>query len=185
MFKIFQFIGKFLKIFFFGIVPFILLAGGSKGDVDRFKVESGTYSFSFNGELSFRLEGVATFENRIEVDKFGDTINKLLLRFTSIDDLEMQKLEFIIASNTKKHHGVSVGVHKIKNLDCLFNSFNGVYGFADLGSVSELPFFIKSGDINITESYSNHVDGKLQVQLENANGESLNVKGPFIADIKV
>lgn len=185
MLKIFQFIGKSLKMFFFGIVPFFLLAGGSKNDVDTLKVENGTYSFTINGQLSFQLKGLATFENSIEEDKFGNSINKLLLNFTSGDNMKMQNLEFIIASKTKKHHGVPVGVHKIKNLDRLLNKFSGVYGFADLGSISELPFFIKSGDIIITEYYSDHVDGRLEVQLENANGESLNVKGFFNADIKV
>ncbi|TDS18813.1 hypothetical protein DFQ03_0523 [Maribacter caenipelagi] len=185
MLKLIQFSGKFLKIFFFGIIPFILLSGGSKGDVDYLRIEKGTCSFNVEGNINFHLDGLATFTNVTEQDKFGNTTDKLLLSFTSGTDGEIQTLEFIIAAKSKKHHGVTLGVHRIKNLDRLLNRFSGVYGFADLGSVSELPFFIKSGDIIITEIFSNKVDGKLEVQLENANGETLNVEGSFNADIKV
>ncbi|WP_405399854.1 hypothetical protein [Maribacter sp. Asnod2-G09] len=185
MFKIIQFIAKFLKIFFFGIMPFILLSGGSKGDLESIRVDKGTCSFKVDGERSFHLDGKATFTKKIEQDKFGNTIDNLLLSFTSVDGGEKQTLEFIIASTEKMNNGIPVGVHKIKNLDRLLNKFNGVYGFADLGGISELPFFIKSGDVIITESFSNNVDGKLEVQLENANGESLNIQGSFKADIKV
>ena len=185
MFKIIQFIAKFLKIFFFGIVPFILLSGGTKSDFESTRVEKGTCSFNIDGELSFHLNGIATFTKEIEEDKFGNTIDKLLLNFSSGNDRKKQTLEFIIASNTKMSHDVPVGVHKIKNLDRLLNKFNGVYGFADLGGISELPFFIKSGDITITESFSNKVNGKLEVQLKNADGESLNVEGFFNAEIKI
>lgn len=185
MFKIIQFIAKFLKIFFFGIIPFLLLSGGSKGDLESVKVEKGTCSFNIESELSFHLNGKATFSNKIEQDKLGNTIDNLLLSFTSVNGGEKQTLEFIIASRTKVNHGIPVGVYKVKNLDRLLNKFDGVYGFADFGGISELPFFIRSGDVTIIESFSNNVNGKLEVQLENANGESLNVQGSFNADIKV
>ncbi|MDO6470878.1 hypothetical protein [Maribacter sp. 1_MG-2023] len=185
MSKIIQFIAKFLKVFFFGIIPFILLSGGSKYDLESIKVEKGTCSFNVDGVTSFHLEGKATFTKKIEQDKFGNTIDNLLLSFTSVDGGEKQTLEFIIASTKKMDNGIPVGVYKIKHLDRLLNKFNGVYGFADLSGISELPFFIKSGDVIITENFSNNVDGKLEVELENANGESLNVEGSFNADIKV
>ena len=185
MFKIIQFIAKFLKIFFFGIMPFVLLSGGSKSDFESIKVEKGVCSFNIDGERNFHLNGKATFSKKIEQDRFGNTIDKLLLSFISINEGEKQTLEFIIASETKMNHGIPVGIHKIKNLDRLLHKFNGVYGFADFGGISELPFFIKSGDVTIIECFSNNVNGKLEVQLENANGESLNVEGSFNADIKV
>lgn len=185
MFKIIQFIAKFLKILFFGIMPFILLSGGSKVNLESSEVDKGTCSFNIDGEINFYLNGKATFTKEIEQDKFGNTIDNLLLSFTSVNGGEKQTLEFIIAYTAKVNHDMPVGVHRIKNLDRLLNKFNGVYGFADLGGISELPFFIKSGDVTISESFSNNVDGKLEVQLENANGESLNVQGSFNADIKV
>ena len=180
-----RFINKSFKMFCFGFIPLMLLAGGSKEDFDTSSLDNGTCSFNVEGQLSFHLNGAATFENKTEEDRFGNKTNKLLLRFKSCNDKEMQTLEFIIASNIKGKFGVQAGKHKIKDLNHLISNFNGVYGFADLGNVSELPFFIKSGDIIITESFSNKVDGKLEVQLVNAEGELLKIKGSFNADIKV
>jgi len=179
-----RFINKSFKMFCFGFIPLMLLAGTSKENFDTPRLDNGTCSFKVDGELSFNLNGAATFENKTEVDRLGYKTNKLLLHFTSCNDKEMQILEFIIASDKVDKLDVQIGKHKIKDLNHLINNFNGVYGFADLGSVSELPFFIDSGDITITEFFSNNVDGKLEVQLVNAEGVFLKIKGSFNADIK-
>ncbi|VXB57713.1 hypothetical protein [Maribacter litoralis] len=180
-----RFVGKSLKLICFGIVPFMLLASGAKSEIGNASLENGTCSFNIGGSSSFHIDGSASFKRITELDKFGNKADKLVLSFTDCDAGKKHNLEFIIASDYKKTKGVPTGKHKIKNIHCLINSFNGVYGFADLKEVSELPFFIKSGDIIITESISNKVDGKLEVQLENANGESLKVQGVFKAGIKV
>ncbi|WP_157486416.1 hypothetical protein [Maribacter forsetii] len=179
------FVGKSFKTFLFGIIPFMLLAGGSKENYEKSRLDNGSYSFNVEGKLNFHLDGAAAFQSRTEVDKLGHRTDKLLLSFTTCNDEREQTLEFIIASKAKGKRGIQAGKHKIKSINRLMNSFSGVYGFADLGSVSELPFFIKSGDITITESFSNIVDGKLEVQLENAEGEVLLINGSFNADIKV
>ncbi|WP_405411226.1 hypothetical protein [Maribacter sp. Asnod1-A12] len=180
-----RFIGKSLKVMCFGIVPFILLSSGSKGDLINQNLEKGTCSFNIVGISNFHIDGAATFQSKTEKDKFGNTIETFSLSFIAQEGTQHQVIEFIIASESNGSDDVLIGVHKIKNVDRLINSFNGVYGFADLGGESELPFFIKSGDIIITESFSNNVDGKLEVQLVNANGDSLKVKGFFNALVKV
>ncbi|SIQ08881.1 hypothetical protein [Maribacter ulvicola] len=185
MLYIIQILGKPLKMFCFGFIPLILLAGASKRDFEKLRLDKGTCSFNIDGKLSFHLNGVANFQNKTEVDKFGNKTDKLLLIFNTCDDKKIQTLEFVIASKAKGSQGLPEGKYKIKNLNRLMNNFSGVYGFADLREVSELPFFIKSGDIIITESFSNKVDGKLEVQLQNAEGELLNVKGSFNAAVKV
>lgn len=185
MLKMIQVLGKSLKMFCFGVIPFILVSGGSKCDVNNSIIEIGTCSFNVDGSLSFHIDGAAIFTSSIEEDKDGNKVDKLLLNFTTCGVDQIQKFEFVIANNKKKQHGVPAGVYKIKKLDHLINNFRGVYGFADLAGVSELPYFVKSGDITITENYTDNVGGKLEVQLENANGESLKVKGSFSADLKI
>lgn len=181
----FRFVGKFLKLVCFGIVPFMLLSGGSKVGVTNNKLDDGTCSFSIIGSTNFHIDGFASFKRITEPDNFGNIADKLVLSFSDCDTNKMHNLEIVIASTNTDDVGVSVGKHKIKNIHCLINRFSGVYGFADLSEVGELPFFVKSGDVIIKESISNKVDGNLEVQLENANGESLNVKGSFNALIKV
>jgi len=170
---------------FFGFIPLFLLTGSGKADVVESNLDNGTYHFSISGTLNSEIDGRATFQNRIEVDGFGEKVHKLFLNFGSDESKVIHTIEFIIASRKGLQRGVSKGVYKIKNLDRLINKFNGVYGIADLGGFSELPFFIKTGEINILESYSDEVDGSLEVQFINANGETLNIEGFFNADLKV
>ena len=185
MLKMIRFLGKSVKVFCFGVIPFVLVSGGSKSVSDNSSLELGTCSFNVDGNLSFHIDGGAIFENSTEEDKHGNKVDKLVLNFTTCGANQIQQLEFVIANNKIEQGGVQSGIYKIKKLDHLINSFRGVYGFADLATVSELPYFVKSGDITITENYADNVGGKLEVQLENANGESLNVKGSFSADIKI
>lgn len=183
--SIIRFIYKSFKIVCFWFVPFILLAGGSKADFETSSLRDGTCSFDIEGKMSFHLDGIATFENSIEEDKFCNTTEKLLLRFVTCDDAQLQTLEFIIASKKKGNYGVQSGTYSVQNIDRLMKSFSGVFGFADMGGLSELPFFVKSGNIIIADSYANMIDGRLEVQLENTKGEALYINGSFNAEIKV
>ncbi|MEP2236969.1 MAG: hypothetical protein ABJI22_01335 [Maribacter sp.] len=179
-----KFVSKAFKIFCFGFVPLMLLAGGSKRNFENSKLDRGTCSFDIEGQSSFHLDGSATFQSKSEVDRFGNKTDKLVLSFITCGERQNQNLEFVIASKTYRNSGVQPGRYEIKSINRLMNNFSGVYGFADMGNISELPFFIKSGSLIITENISNKVDGKLEIRLVNTEGEFLKIKGSFNADIK-
>ena len=171
---------KSLKLFFFGFIPLFLLSSGSKPTVDYSALKSGSCKFNVTGKYNLSIEGVATFQNSVDEDELGNRRNKLMLNFVPNGNVEVQTIEFVIAQNE-----MLTGFYRIKTLNGFINGFDGVYGFADIAGANELPFFIKTGGVRIHKSYDDAIDGSLEVQFKNANGESLNIKGSFSADIKI
>jgi hypothetical protein len=173
-------VGKSTKLFFFGFIPFFLFYSGSKPTVDYPALKSGSFQFSVTGKYNLKIKGVATFQYGAEEDELGNRRNKLMLNFVPNGNAEVQTIEFVIAQNE-----MLTGYYRIKTLNGLINGFDGVYGFADIDGLNELPFFIKTGGVRIIKNYNDAIDGSLEVQFKNANEESLNIKGSFIADIKI
>jgi hypothetical protein len=173
-------VGKSLKLFFFGFIPLLLLSSGSKPTADYSALKSGSCQLNVSGKYNLNIEGVATFHSSVHEDELGNRRNKLMLNFVPNDNVEVQTIEFVIAQNE-----MLTGFYRIKTLNGLINGFDGVYGFADIDGSNELPFFIKTGGVRIHKNYEDAIDGSLEVQFKNANGESLNIKGSFSADIKI
>ena len=171
---------KSLKLFFFGFIPLFLLSSGSKPTVDYSALKSGSCKFNVTGKYNLSIEGVATFQNIVDEDELGNRRNKLMLNFVPNGNVEVQTIEFVIAQNE-----MLTGFYRIKTLNGFINGFDGVYGFADISGANELPFFIKTGGVRIHESYEDAINGSLEVQFKNANGESLNIKGSFSAVTKI
>ena len=178
-------LGKSLKLFFFGFIPLFLLSSGSKPILDYPALNSGSCNFNVTGKYNFKIEGIASFQNRIQKDERGNNHNKLILNFVQNNNDKVQTIEFVIASNKITQNKRFTGYYRIKTLNGLINGFDGVYGFADVNGLNELPFFIKTGGIIIIKNHEDTIDGNLEVQFKNANGESLNIKGSFSADIKL
>jgi hypothetical protein len=178
-------VGKSLKLFFFGFIPLFLLSSGSTPMVDYPALKSGWCQFNVTGKYNLKIEGAATFQNSVEEDEWGKSRNKLTLNFVPNGNAKVQTIEFIIASNKIAQNKMITGFYKIKTLNGLINGFDGVYGFADVNGSNELPFFIKTGSVTILKNHDNAIDGGLEVQFKNANGESLNIKGSFNADVKI
>lgn len=173
-------VGKSLKLFFFGFIPLFLFSSGSKATVDYPALKSGSCQFNVTGKYNLKIEGVATFQYSAEEDELGNRRNKLMLNFVPNGNAEVQTIEFVIAQNE-----MLTGFYRIKTLNGLINGFDGVYGFADMDGPNELPFFIKTGGVRIIKNYNDAIDGSLEVQFKNANGESLNIKGSFSAVTKI
>tara|TARA_R110002051_G_C8698331_1_gene494017 strand:+ start:648 stop:1196 length:549 start_codon:yes stop_codon:yes gene_type:complete len=178
-------LGKSLKLFFFGFIPLFLLSSGSKPTLEYPALKSGSCNFNVTGKYNFKIEGIASFENNIQLDERGNNHNELILNFVTNNNDKVQTIGFVIASNKIAQKKTFTGFYRIKTLNGLINGFDGVYGFADVNGLNELPFFIKTGGIIIIKNHEDTIDGNLEVQFKNANGESLNIKGSFSADIKL
>ncbi|MEH6746046.1 MAG: hypothetical protein V7670_04335 [Maribacter arcticus] len=178
-------VGKYIKLFFFGFIPLFLFSSGSKPTVDYPALKSGSCQFNVTGKYNLIIDGVVSFHNSEEEDEWGNSRNNLILNFVPNGNAEVQTIEFVIASNRIAQDKIVTGYYRIKTLNGLINGFEGVYGFADIDGSNGLPFFIKTGGVRILKNHKDSIDGSLEVQFENANGEFLNIKGSFIADIKI
>ena len=177
-------VGKSLRLIFFGFIPLFLLSNSSPTVVYP-AIKSGSCKFNVTGKYNLKIEGVASFQNMIEEREWGSDYNKLILNFVSNGNAEIQTIEFVIASNRITKSKKVSGYYGIKTLNGLIDGFEGVYGFADINRFNDLPFFIKTGGIRIFKNNDDTIDGSLEVQFKNANGESLNIKGSFIAELKI
>ena len=173
-----QLINKSLRILFFGVTPLFLIASGSKTEKIYPNLKSGVYQFELSGLVNQNIIGEASFKNVIETDLLGKEVNSLELSFISKDN---SHIEFIICPKSIGLNGIKSGVYKIKNLNQLIHRFNGVYGFADMSELSELPFFVKTGSITVDNNLGEVIVGSLEVKLENANKEPLYINGFFNA----
>lgn len=173
---------KSLKFFFFGITPFFLIASGSNVDTKNIDIECGEYNFEISGLVDYKSIGEAFFRTILEEDVLGNHDKSYGLSFKSEANLETELIEFIISPNSIGVDGILSGTYKIKNINQLIHHFDGVYGFADLKGFSELPFFVSKGSITIDDNFNEGIAGSLNVILENANNESLHIKGFFNAN---
>jgi len=174
-------IGKSLRMVFFGIIPLLLIGSGANTDSAYTKLENGVYQFKFSGLVNYSCTGMASFQNKVKKDVLGNNIISLELSFKSRCNSDLELIEFIISPKSIGANGISAGIYKIKNLEQLINRFNGIYGFADLRSLNELPFFVKNGSITVNEIKADRVVGSLKIRFENADEESLYIQGSFNA----
>lgn len=134
-------IGKYLKLFFFGFIPLFLLSSGSKPILDYPAIKSGACKFNVTGKYNLKIEGIASFQNSLEEDVWGNSHNRLTLNFVPNGNAEVQTIEFIIASNKIAENEIFTGSYRSKTLNGLFHGFDGVYDFTDINGSNEFPFF--------------------------------------------
>ncbi len=177
----FQIASKSLRLFIFGVIPLFLPASGSTEYIDRPLLEKGTYQFEVSGKITQNLHGMASFQPIAQEDGQGEFYNGLKLNFESNSDSDKHIIAFAVSQKSGENNFLT-GIYKIKNVEQLFHSFEGVYGFVDLGRQNELPFFVNEGNIAILEKSYDGLVGSLEVKFKNADGEILNVKGFFNAN---
>ena len=167
---------KSLRILVFGITPLFLIASVSKEHENVKTLEKGTYECEVSGVINGKVNGLAFFKIVEQHHDSGEISQKLELSFKTEEFEENTLIQFELSNKPERK-----GVYKIKNLERLFNGLDGVYGYADLGKQSELPYFASEGSITILENDSNVLRGNLDVRFRNADNEALTLKGFFNA----
>ena len=141
----------------------------------------GKYAFQSTGDLSQYLDGKVNFESLIQIDDSRHSTSILKLKLDSEENGLPHTVEFLISQeNTNKP--VSKGSYLIsQDPNGFLNNFDGVFGFANINSLGELPFFAKSGEVRLDFVDDFMVKGMLNVNLRNGNGKSINLEGDFVA----
>lgn len=139
------------------------------------------YTIEVSGGLSDHLSGVIDFESTIETTSKGIPFSTLNLKFDSSEEASHHSFEFLIAKENRNRI-LEVGTYKIiSNKKGLLNYFDGVIGYVNIDTLGELPLFAKTGKINIYRLSKTEIEGSLDVELNNAGGQSVRIKGDFVA----
>ncbi|TMM58759.1 hypothetical protein FEE95_04830 [Maribacter algarum] len=172
---------KAAKLVLWVLLPTLFISG-TKLNTDTFsKVNSDEdYTLRASGNLNNSLNGTIRFETSVVTTSKGISFSVLKLKLESEKSLIPHSMEFLISE--KESDSVLEGTHKVSNNnEGLLNYFDGVFGFANINALGELPLFAKSGEIQIEYLDETNLKGVINIQMSNAIGKSVKVKGNFVA----
>lgn len=141
----------------------------------------GKHALQSAVNLDQYYDGEVNFETILETDRNNHTRSILKLKLVCKDNGFDDSIEFLISKeNTTKQ--ISQGSYLVsKDSRGFLRNFDGVFAFANINSLGELPFFAKSGEVRIDFADDSTVKGTVNVNLRNANGKSINLEGDFVA----
>lgn len=173
---------KTFKIALWIIAPVILI---SNINFDRGLSSEAVYSEECSllakGHMNEILTGVMEFETTSEKVGNGISFSVLKLRLLNKQVNPEYTMEFLISKQNKTGQIPSGSYGIAKDDTGLLNYFDGVFGFANINSLGELPFFATNGEITIAHSDSESVLGSMNVTLKNNDGKKFVLSGDFIA----
>lgn len=175
-----QFISKLAKIGLCILVPTLFMSGT--------KLDKGLVSARLDNENSIQLTGSLNknlsvaigFETAIQTTSKGIAFSTLKLKLENNEVLP-HAIEFLIAKENSKQP-LSKGTYKVSSSHKgLLNYFDGVFGFANIDALGELPLFANKGEIRIDTLNDTNVEGSIKIQMIDAVGKSISINGNFIA----
>jgi len=178
----YHYILKTLKISFWIMLP-LLFISGTKGNQDFYVSNyfEDSYELQATGVLEQQLCGVVYFENTLQTNNQGTQFSTLSLKFISNGLSDQHSIELLISKQNqsspikKGKYGVS------EDIEGFLNDFDGVFGFANVGSLGEEPFFAKKGKVVITQISELGLKGYMDITLKCNNGNKIFINGSFSA----
>lgn len=137
------------------------------------------YTMQITGNVNHDLSGVIDFETAVETTSKGILFSTLKLKLDNNEQVLPHSIEFLISREITAEL-LPVGTYKVsKEREGFLNYFDGVFGFANINALGELPLFAESGEIEIHYLDKTTVKGKLNIQMSNTIGRSVRIKGDF------
>ncbi len=151
-----------------------------KDEVDYIDLD-GTYALRTAGAHDLELNGRINFESALEVTANGSYFATLKLNLESSSKDRRHSMGFLI-SKQDRAKPIGAGTYRIsRDIDGFLNRFDGVFGFANIEADGELPYFATRGKVGILRLTKNKLRGSIDIELENANGKQLIIRGDFTA----
>lgn len=177
-----QFFLKIAKLSLWVIVATLFISGtkldSRSSSTDDF---GGDYTVQITGNLNNNLSGVVDFDTSIVTTSKGISFSTLKIKLDNREGDIPHSMEFLI-SQEKTADLIPVGIYKVsRKQEGFLNYFDGVFGFANINVLGELPLFAESGEIQIEYLDNTTVEGKLSILMNNTVGKSVRIKGNFIA----
>lgn len=175
---------QFYKILSIYFLSFFLSSGT--------KVENKPYSFNKNTLVGkYHLQSGSNYNNNFMGDIIFETAIKKTSSGKSFSILKLElkgdkyttdhTMRFLISKENQTNK-IRQGTYKVnKDIDGFLNYFDGVFGFANIKSMGELPLFAENGKIIISYVDDEVVEGIIQIDLYNKNKKSIHIEGAFIA----
>lgn len=178
----YHYILKSLKISFWILLPLLFISGTKSGlDFHVPNYFEGSYELRATGALEQQLCGVVYFENTLDTNTQGIQCSTLTLKFISNESSDQHSMDLLITKQNqsspirKGKYGVS------EDIKGFLNDFDGVFGFANVRSLGEVPFFAKKGKVVITQITELGLRGYIDVTLKCAKGTKIFINGSFSA----
>ena len=178
----YHYILKSLKISFWILLPLLFISStkGGQGFYVSNYIE-GSYELRATGAIEQQLCGVVYFENTLESNNLGIQCSTLSLKFNSNGSSDQHSMELLI---TKQYQSrpIKKGKYKVsEDIEGFLNDFDGVFGFANVRSLGEEPFFAKKGKVVITKITALGLRGYMDVTLKCKKGNRIFINGSFNA----
>ncbi len=178
----YQYILKSLKISFWILLP-LLFISGTKGDQGFYMSNYfvGSHELQVTGALDQQLCGVVYFENTLETNNQGIPFSTLTLKFTNNESSDQHSMELLITKQNQSSP-IKKGKYGVaEDIEGFLNDFDGVFGFANVRSIGEEPFFAKKGKVVITQITELGLRGNINVTFKCNKGTKIFINGSFSA----
>lgn len=167
------------------IVLVLFTSGKSKSALVGSVLGNGNYSINTTGDIQRDFEGVIDFETVVVISSKGIKYSTLKLNLKNHENQQVHSMQFLISKENMGEQQITTGAYKVANdIDGFINCFDGVFGFANIRSFGELPFFANSGKIRIEYINQDVLKGTIVVAMNNAKNKKINIQGNFTANRK-
>ena len=173
---------KGIKIGLLTLMPLFLISNSKVDDfLEPAQPFEGSYSLWVSGNLNRELKGAIRFETGIKKAADRTSFSVLELKLSNDSDTIGHSMGFLISRQNQSHE-ITVGTYRVtEDIDGLLYDFDGVFGFANVDVMGELPFFAQRGKIVITRLTDNVLEGSIMVTLRNSSKKTIKVNGHFRA----
>ena len=176
---------KLLKTSFWILLLTLFTSAKSAGILTDPPLEKGKYSIRASGDLQKVLKGTIEFENELITSIKGVEYRTLKLSLKNEEKNQNHSIQFLISEESKGKNSIGSGTYRIANhIEGFMHCFDGVFGFANIKSHGELPFFANSGKIIIEYKDQNILKGTIMVTMKNPDNKKINISGSFVANKK-
>ncbi|MEH6679714.1 MAG: hypothetical protein V7724_04160 [Sediminicola sp.] len=174
---------RFLRICPWALLPLLLISNSALlGDFKGMHGFDGNSSLMATGDYSNELNGEVSFETSIATSSDNGRFFTLQLDLSSEGSEEGQDDFGFLISHKMGSEKLGVGTFQVvPEPEGFINQFNGVFGFANIRSLGEVPFFAENGSITIFYVDKGTAIGAIAVNLRNAEGKHVKVVGNFKA----
>ncbi|NAS10826.1 hypothetical protein [Poritiphilus flavus] len=165
-----------VSLIFVSYIP----ASSESGYIHVFPIE-GSYELNTDGVYHLQLRGESYFEIGTEKTASGKPFKVIKLNLKSGEGHADHSLGFVISQKGENTISLPGTFQVNEKIDGFLDSFEGVFGFANIPDLGEQPFFAKRGKITISKTGLDKLGGRIDVRLVNPEGKQLIIKGNFTA----
>jgi len=177
-----QFLIKNIKAGIWILIPLLFTSYISPRKIfeETVKLE-GSYDLRTTGKSNLELTGEIDFETTIETSNNGIPFSTLKLNLKNNKKEVVHSLGFLISEQNNSSQ-LKQGTYKVsRKIEGFLNCFDGVFGFANIKVLGELPFFARKGKITILQINDRRLRGNIDITMESPNGKQIHITGNFTA----